>query len=365
MTKSVVLVLACSLLSATGAIRAQEAVPQATAAPMPWTIGPRALPVPAGASDALRGSLMRVPPPDVAGHVRDAPATAEDWARLLDQASDSSGDRTRAFAKAWSTTISEDEIAGVTVRTVTPPTVDPANKNRLFVHLHGGAYVFGSGVAGASEAIMIARYSKMPVLSIDYRMPPAHPFPAALDDVIAVWRSLLKDRKASSLALGGSSAGGGLVLAVTQELQDLGLDLPGALWAGSPWADLTKTGDSQFINEGIDRMLVTYDGILAEAAKLYAGGRDLRTPLISPVYGEFEGFPPTYLVTGTRDLFLSHTARVHRKLRAAGVIADLNVYEGMSHLDFMVELHSPESQEVYGALGVFLTQHLEEPVAPR
>ncbi len=113
------------------------------------------------------------------------------------------------------------------------------------------------------------------------------------------------------MALGGTSAGGGLALAATQKLRQLGLDLPGALWAGTPWADLTKTGDSQFTNEGIDRMLVTYDGILEAAAKLYAGSQDLKTTLISPVYGTFEGFLPTYLVTGTRDLFLSDTVRVH------------------------------------------------------
>ncbi len=242
---------------------------------------------------------------------------------------------------------------------MTPAKVDPSNAKRLFVHLHGGAYVLGGGVAGTSEAIVIARYAEMPVMSIDYRMPPAHPFPAAVDDVVAVWRGLLKDRAASSMALGGTSAGGGLALASSQRLRQLKLDLPGALWAGTPWADLTKTGDSQFINEGIDRMLVTYDGVLVAAARLYAGGHSLKTPLISPVYGDFVGFPPTQLVTGTRDLFLSDTARVHRKLRVAGAVADLNVYEGMSHAGYLVALRSPESRQVYGELGAFLKRHLE------
>ena len=161
------------------------------------------------------------------------------------------------------------------------------------------------------------------------------------------------------MALGGTSAGGGLALATTQKLRALGLDLPGALWAGTPWADLTKTGDSQFTNEGIDRLLVTYDGILEQAAKLYAGGQDLKTPLISPVYGSFEDFPPTYLVTGTRDLFLSDTVRVHRKLRAAGVVADLNVYEALSHGGYALGARSPEAQQAYGELGAFLMSHLE------
>ncbi len=85
----------------------------------------------------------------------------------------------------------------------------------------------------------------------------------------------------------------------------------------------------------------------------------MKTPLISPVYGEFKGFPPTYLVTGTRDLFLSDTVRVHRKMRVAGVVADLNVYEGISHGDYAAVVDSPELQQVFGELGVFLLKHLQ------
>ena len=124
-------------------------------------------------------------------------------------------------------------------------------------------------------------------------------------------------------------------------------------------ADLTKTGDSQFTNEGIDRNLVNYDGLLEGAAKLYADGRDLKTPLISPVYGSFEGFPPTYLVTGTRDLLLSDVVRVYRKMLVAGVVAALNVYEGVSPADYIFIVDSPEMQQAYGELGAFLLRHLK------
>ncbi len=161
--------------------------------------------------------------------------------------------------------------------------------------------------------MVIASQVKIPVLSIDYRMPPEHPFPGAVQDVVAVYKHLLKTRHARSIALGGSSAGGGLALASTHKLIELGLDIPAALFAGTPWADLTKTGDSHYTNEGIDRILVTYDGLLADAAKLFAGDHDMKNPLISPVYGDFTGFFPTYLVTGTRDLFLSDVVRTHRK----------------------------------------------------
>jgi acetyl esterase/lipase len=139
----------------------------------------------------------------------------------------------------------------------------------------------------------------------------------------------------------------------------LGIDVPGALYAGTPWADLTKTGDSYIINQGVDRLLITYDGLLAGAARLYAGDLDLKDPLLSPVYGEFHGFPPTFLVTGTRDLFLSNTARVHTKIRAAGVVADLLVYEGVSHGDYAFEPTSPESLMTYAELNAFLLRHLQ------
>ncbi len=331
-----------------------------------WTIGSRTLPAPAGASDALRAAIANTPPPNVAKHVQNTTfMTREELVQFIRAVNAGKTQIAEALAERWSVTITEDKIAGVTVRTVTPADIDPASKNRLFVHVHGGAYVIGAGSAGLHEAILIAHRAKIPVMSIDYRMPPEHPFPAAVDDVVAVWKSLLGDRPAKSMMLGGTSAGGGLTLASTLRFMELRLETPGALWAGTPWADLTKTGDSHYTNEGIDRNLVSYHGALEGAAKLYADGRDLKTPLISPVYGEFKGFPPTYLVTGTRDLFLSDTVRVHRKMRVAGVVADLNVYEGLSHGEYMADfgeygadVDSPELQQTLGELRAFLLKHL-------
>ncbi len=325
-----------------------------------WTIGSRTLPAPAAASDALRVSIASTPQPDVAAHIRESTfKTKEEWVKSIRAADAGKTPIIEALTERLKVTIKEEIVAGVIVRTVTPVDIDPANKGRLFVHVHGGAYVLNAGRAGLPEAILIAHRAKIPVLSIDYRMPPEHPFPAAIDDVVAVWKSLLEHRHAKSMALGGTSAGGGLTLASILQFKQLGLETPGALWAGTPWADLTKTGDSQFTNEGIDRLLVTYDGVLEGAAKLYADGRDLKTPLISPVYGGYKDFPPTYLVTGTRDLFLSDTVRVHRKMRVAGVVADLNVYEGVSHGEYAFVVDSPESQQVFGELGAFLMQHLK------
>jgi acetyl esterase/lipase len=207
--------------------------------------------------------------------------------------------------------------------------------------------------------MMIASRAKMPVLSIDYRMPPKHPFPAALDDVVTLYRHVLGNLPASSIAMGGTSAGAGLTLAAVHRLIELGVDTPGALFAGTPWADLTKTSDTLFTHESVDRVLVQYEGLLEGAAKLYADGRDLKDQFLSPVYGSFDRFPPTYLVSGTRDMLLSDTVRVHRKLRSAGVIADLNVYEGLSHAGYMIAANTPESQQVYAELNDFLLRHLD------
>ena len=161
------------------------------------------------------------------------------------------------------------------------------------------------------------------------------------------------------MALGCTSAGGGLILASTHKFKEFGLSLPGALLAGTPWSDLTETGDSNFTNEGIDNILITYEGILEGAAELYAGNHELTDPLTSPVYGDFNDFPPTYLVSGTRDLFLSNTVRVHRKLRTAGVEVDLNVYESSSHGEYLGVIDSLESEQLFAELRAIMLEKLK------
>jgi acetyl esterase/lipase len=255
--------------------------------------------------------------------------------------------------------VEADEVDGVTVFRVTPDKPAAEHSGNLFLHLHGGGYVLGGGNSSVTEAAAAAGIIGIAALSIDYRMPPDHPFPAAVDDVVAVYRHLLEKRGAKSIAIGGTSAGAGLAMAAVHKFIALGLETPGAIFAGTPWADLTKTGDTLYTHEGLDRVLVAYDGLVEAMAALYADGHDLKDPLISPIYGSFDGFPPTYLVTGTRDMFLSDTARSHRKLRAAGVVADLNVYEGFSHAEYLMVPTSPESREVFTEMGSFLAQHLQ------
>jgi len=323
-----------------------------------WRIGSRTLPAPIGASDVLRDSIANTPQPDVAT-MQLFPQSEAEWLAVIAEMDKEKVAQVQTLIDQFPVSVENDEIEGVKVHHVTPAEVDPRHDNHLFVYVHGGAYILNRGDVGVLEAILIALRSQMLVLSIDYRMPPEHPFPSGLDDVVTVYQHLLSQRPAKSIALGGTSAGGGLVLAAMHKLIELGLDAPGTLYAGTPWTDLTKTGDSYITNEGIDRLLITYDGILEGAARLYAGDNDLKDPLISPIYGEFHGFPPTFLVTGTRDLFLSNTARTHIKMRTAGVVADLLVYEGVSHGDYAAEAASPESLLTYAELNAVLLQHLQ------
>lgn len=317
----------------------------------------RTLPLPAGVSPELQESLKAMPMLN-AGAGAENLTSDEDWERFVNERDGAAGQQTQAVALQLGVSVDHFVVEGVSIYRVTPDEIDPRHEDHRFLYVHGGAYVLGGGEASVGEAMLIASSAKMQVMSIDYRMPPHHPFPAALDDVVTFYRHVLGNRPASSIAMGGTSAGGGLTLAAVHRLLELGVEPPGALYAGTPWADLTATSDTLHTNEGVDRVLVRYEGFLEDAAKLYADGRDLKDPLISPVYGEFEGFPPTYLVTGTRDMLLSDTARVHRKLRAAGIVADLNVYEGMSHADYMIAGDTPESQQVYAELNDFLLRHL-------
>ena len=109
----------------------------------------------------------------------------------------------------------------------------------------------------------------------------------------------------------------------------------------------------------MDNILVTWDGWLGRAAKLYANGTDLKNPYISPIYGDFSGFPPAILTSGTRDLFLSNIVRTHRKLRRAGVEADLNVYEGQSHADYLFAFPAPESRDALAEISLFFDRYLK------
>lgn len=204
----------------------------------------------------------------------------------------------------------------------------------------------------------MAGFGGFRVISVDYRMPPTAYFPAALDDAVAVWRAALRDHDHRKMAIFGSSAGGALTLATILRAKAEGLPLPAAIAPGTPMADVTGVGDSFQTNAFVDNTLVAPGGFCDAATRLYANGHDLRDPLLSPVYGDVSGFPPTILTTGTRDLLLSNTVRMHRRLRQAGVDAVLQVFEGQAHAHYYRDVTAPESREAFSEIAAFFDTHL-------
>jgi monoterpene epsilon-lactone hydrolase len=318
------------------------------------SIPARVLPVPDTVSPELQARIAAPYPTDW----NVIPETALAWRELATRSSAEVAPHLAAIRQRLNIDVESARVGGVPVFVVTPADMPPSNRDRLLLHVHGGGYVLYPGEAGAGEAMLMAGYGRFRVVSVDYRMAPDFPFPAALDDAMAVWRALLREHEPRKMAIFGSSAGGGLTMAMILKAKTEGLPLPAAIAPGTPWVDLTGAGDSIMANAYVDNVLVSNSGWVGAAAALYAGGHDRRDPLLSPIYGDFSGFPPTILTSGTRDLFLSSTIRAHRKLRRAGVEASLQVFEGQSHAQFL-DLFVPETEETFGEIALFLTQHLE------
>lgn len=324
----------------------------------PRTVAARVLPVPSTASPQLQRSISTLAEVPIEVLQR-TPQTPDQWRGMI-AASDAMGrDRLAELLAHFPATVNTLTLGGVTVREVVPPVVDPANADRVLLHFHGGAYIIYGGEASVAEAVLGATYARTRVLSVDYRMPPEHPFPAAVDDAVAVWKALIETRDPASIGVFGTSAGGGLLLTMTLKLKALGLPLPGALAPSTPWSDLAGESDSYRTNAGVDGVLPFYEGVLEGAAKMYAGAAGLHDALVSPVHGDFAGFPPSLLTTGTRDILLSDTVRVYRAMRAAGVEARLEVYEAMSHAEYTAAPASPESAGVFTDIAAWFEAHLK------
>lgn len=291
-------------------------------------------------------------------HMNADPKTPDEWKALINARAQLAIQALPAMKEKMGVTVEPAVVAGVKVFWVTPKSMPSANQNRLLVHVHGGGYVFGPGESALPEAILMAGFGGYKVISVDYRMPPDFPYPAAMDDAMAVWKEVIKTTPASRTAIFGTSTGGAMTLAMALRAKAEGLPLPAAMAPGTPWSDLDKIGDTYATNEWIDNVLVTWDGWLGRAAKLYANGRSFKDPQLSPIYGDFTGLPPAILTSGTRDLFLSNTVRTHRKLRRAGVAAELNVYEGQSHAQYGFDMNAPETREAFLDIARFFDTYM-------
>src|SRR5438477_12066106 len=314
----------------------------------------KTLPVP----DTVSPQIQKLIAAPLSPTYNQIPASNEEWKKQIRGVEEATAKGLPALREALKVKVEPTTLDGVKAYIVTPETIAPQNRNRLLVHVHGGCFASFAGESGTVEAIYMAGFGGYKVISVDYRTPPDHPYPAPLDDAMTAWKAATKMANPKNMAIFGSSAGGNLTLAMVLRAKRDGLPLPAAIAPGTPMSDLPAAGDSFHTNAMLDNVLVAYGANCDKRAALYTNGRDLRDPMLSPVYGDMRGFPPAILTTGTRDLLLSNTVRVHRKLREAGVEAALQVFEGQSHAQFYRDVSAPETKQAFEEIARFFDKHL-------
>jgi acetyl esterase/lipase len=231
----------------------------------------------------------------------------------------------------------------------------PANRGKALLYLHGGGYILGSAQTSLGLPLRIGPATSVPVLSVEYRLAPEHPFPAAVEDALAAYRWLLgQGYRSRDIAVFGDSAGGGLAVALALAAREAGLALPAAVAALSPLTDLTAIGDTRQTLADADPILV---GDPTARFLVYAGTRDPRDPLISPVYADLRGLPPLLIQVGTREALLSDSVRLARRARDAGVDVTLDVWEGMWHV-WQDNVDVPEGAGAVAEIAAFFRRHL-------
>jgi len=318
-----------------------------TTAPHVVRLSARDIPLPAALSDAARAMLSLNLPGDGAMPALD---DHDAWRRLIAQR-DAAGAAMRApYLARLRADVEASEMAGVPVYIGRPQGDRLLDNRHVVFDIHGGALIFGGGEQSVRfEAAAIALRTGRVTYALDYRVPPDGPYPAALDDCIAVYRALLAEHPAEDIVVCGTSAGGNLAAALLLRARDEGLAMPGGAMLLTPELDLTESGDTFHTLMGLD---VVLRNRLTEMNLFYAAGADLKHPYLSPLFGEVDGFPPILLQAGGRDIFLSNAILMHRKLRRAGVRAELHVWEGMPHAGFGGM--APEDRELNAEMQAFI-----------
>lgn len=260
------------------------------------------------------------------------------------------------FRKLYPVGVAEQTIAGVPTRVITPTQI-PANKmDRVLINVHGGGFNSDSG--SLTETIPVAFMTQTKVIAVLYKLAPEHPFPASVDDTIAVYRELLKAYKPEKIGLYGTSAGAILTAEVAIRLKKLDLPLPRALGIFSGMGDFSQVGDSQALyalngfSGHLDPPEPTSPGLHE-----YAGSLDVKDPVLSPVYADLSGMPPTLFITSGRDLLLSGTTILHRAFLRAGDDAQLVVFEALPHA-FWNNPDIPETKEAHEIMSRFFDTQL-------
>jgi monoterpene epsilon-lactone hydrolase len=254
--------------------------------------------------------------------------------------------------KIFPATVKDSTVAGVPVREVLPATIK--HKDRILICLHGGGFNADSG--SYSESIPVAALTGVRVVSVLYRLAPEHPFPASVEDVIAVYKELLKTYKPNHIGIFGSSAGAGLTLQAAVKMKQLKMPMPAALGPFSAPASMADGGDSRSLynTDGLRGYVPIQDGSLDLE---YVGKTDPRDPVLSPLYADLHDMPPTLFITSERDLLLSATSSLNRAFLRAGNHSQLIVFEGLPHC-FWNNNTLPESREAWGYMAGFFEQEL-------
>jgi acetyl esterase/lipase len=309
----------------------------------------RDIPVPSSVSKEAQ-AVMANPP--LESHEFPALEDTDAWRAMIAAHNSRLTTMMAGHAAAAPVTVQDRDLGSCRVYELTPDGLADDDE-RVYLDIHGGAFIHGGGDLCRIMALGTAARMAARVWAVDYRMPPDHPFPAALDDCMAAYRALLAERPADRIIVGGASAGGNLATALILRARDEGLPLPAAAVLMTPGSDLTESGDSHQVNLGLDPLI---PGSGRQTFLLYANGHDLSHPYLSPLNGDFtKGFPPAILTTGTRDMLLSDTVLLHRALRRAGVPAELHVTEAAGHGGFMGM--APEDEEILREVRRFTETH--------
>ncbi|MBO3101299.1 alpha/beta hydrolase fold domain-containing protein [Cellulomonas fengjieae] len=250
-------------------------------------------------------------------------------------------------------TVDEVLLGDVPALRLTPP----GAARTALLYLHGGGYVIGSARSGAGLATALARRANAVAYSLDYRLAPEHPFPAAAEDGLAAYRALLADgHEPGEIVLAGDSAGGGLALALLLAARDAGLPQPAAVVVMSPWGDLTLSGESLRTKEADDAIFDAAD--VAEYAARYLGDHDPADPLASPVLADLDGLPPLLVQVGTNEVLLDDATRLAARAAAAHVAVTLEVVARAPHVFQHFAGRLDEADLAIDRAGCFLAGHL-------
>ena len=244
------------------------------------------------------------------------------------------------------------EIAGVACKQVTPENWSETH-GRCIQYAYGGGYISGSSYEDLVITAPLAQQCEARIIMVDYRLSPEHPYPEPQQDMHRVYPELLTQYGAQRLIISGESAGANQALGLLQHIRDRGLMLPRCAALFSPWCDLMNRGDSHDFNNGRDPTLS--HPWVDTAAVWHANGQALGDPGISPLYGDMHDLPPCIITTGSRDLLLSQCLRLARKMRAADVICDLRVHEGMWHVFEFYPI--PEAAQSIREVAEFISAH--------